>query len=275
MRNIVTLIVFLLLTFSAHAEMVSIKWQPSAYSVPWVPGNDYIDGHTFNFMNGTLEEKGKVKRDGELEAEMIVPKGTKGPIPFVVMLHGCSGMNKPLKNWSHEYGGRLVGAGYGVLILDSFSNRDIGPEGICGDPSQLEWARRRADDAYSALDWLVENGKADRKRVYVLGRSNGATTTLIIMNRKIGDIHKNFFAGGFSMQPSCLYMNNAEFYAPVYQFLAEKDQATSPVLCNTMATSDRPIPVQTKLWKGATHAYEDREPARVFKIAGKPIKMEY
>ena len=77
------------------------------------------------------------------------------------------------------------------------------------------------------------------------------------------------------MQPSCAYIKFVEFYAPVYQFLAEKDAACNPVVCADMAASNRPIPVQTKLWKGATHAYQDREPARVFTIAGKPIKMEY
>jgi hypothetical protein len=69
------------------------------------------------------------------------------------------------------------------------------------------------------------------KRVYVLGRSNGATTTLIIMNRAIGDLHEHMFAGGFAMQPSCYLMKSVEFYAPVRLFLAEKDEATSPVVC--------------------------------------------
>jgi hypothetical protein len=148
------LMILTLSTF-AHAEMVSIKWKPSQ-PVAWVPGNNYIDGHTFNFINDTIEEEGKIKRDGELQAELMVPKGIKVPIPFVLIMHGCSGMNVTLKKWAHEYGRKLVEAGYGVLILDSFTTRGVGPEGICSDFSQLEWARRRADDAYAALDWLIE-----------------------------------------------------------------------------------------------------------------------
>jgi hypothetical protein len=144
----------------AQAEMVSIKWKPSA-PIAWVPGNDFIDGYSANFKNATVEEKGKTQKAGELEAEVIIPRGTKGPIPFVIMLHGCSGMNPTLKKWAHEYGGKFVGAGYGVLILDSFGPRGVVGNGICDDPSQLQWARRRVDDAYSALDWLIETGKAD------------------------------------------------------------------------------------------------------------------
>jgi dienelactone hydrolase len=244
---------FALLNFSsAHAEMVKIKWNPTNFSSPWVPGNDYIDGWTKNFMNGTVEERGKTQPDGELDAEIIVPKAKKGPLPFVMMLHGCSGLSNLVKKSAHEYASRLVAAGYGVLILDSFTTRGLARnEGICADPSQLDWARRRADDAYSALDYLIDRGLAISNGVFVIGRSNGATTTLLIMNQVIGDLHQHKFAAGFPMQPSCLYMNKVEFYAPVHQFLAEKDDATSPVLCTAMASSSRKIPVKTTIFKGA------------------------
>jgi dienelactone hydrolase len=249
---------------SANAEMVKIPWHTSTQSAPWIPGNEYIDGWSQNFMNGTVEEKRRVKADGELQAEMMRPHGSNGPLPFVVLLHGCTGVNQTARNWAGDYGGRLVRAGYGVLVLDSFSSRGLGPDGICSDPSQLDWARRRADDAYAALDWLIGQKFANPRRVYVLGRSNGATTTLIIMNRVLGDLHEHMFAAGFAMQPSCYLMKNVEFYAPVHLFLAEKDEATSPVLCGQMADSKRSIPVRTILWKAAYHAFQDHEPIHMF-----------
>jgi dienelactone hydrolase len=253
---------FIVLFFSpANAEMVKIPWHTSTQSSPWIPGNDYIDGWSKNFMNGTIEEKRKIEADGKLQAEMIRPHGTKGPIPFVLMLHGCAGVGEARAS---DYGSKLVGAGYGILVLDSFTTRGLGPDGICSDPSQLDWARRRADDAYAALDWLIAQGIADPKHVYVLGRSNGATTTLIIMNRVLGDLHEHVFAAGFAMQPSCYLMKNVEFYAPVHLFLAEKDEATSPVLCGQMAESKRAIPVQTVLWKGAYHAFQDHYSIHMF-----------
>jgi dienelactone hydrolase len=270
---LVWLIVVLESAIPARAEIVSIKWKSSA-PVTWIPGNDFIDGYTPNFLDGTVEEKGKTKKDGELEAELIVPKRTTGPIPFVIMMHGCS-LLQAVKTWAHEYASRLVGAGYGVLILDSFGPRGVGIGGICADPSQLNWARRRADDAYSALDWLIETGKADPSRVYVLGRSNGGASSLIVMNKKIGAIQKNKFAGAFVMQPSCAYLKFVEFYAPVHLYLAEKDTAANPAICADMAASNRPIPVQVKIWKGVTHSYEDRGPPRTYPIAGKVVKLEY
>jgi dienelactone hydrolase len=255
-----SLLIVILLANPSCAETVRIQWHSSAHSAPWVPGNDYIDGWTNNFMNGTVEERGRVQLDGELEAEILLPKGAKPPVPFVVMLHGCSGMNRTLRAWAVDYGSRILAAGYGIMVLDSFKTRGVGPDGICNDPSQLEWARRRADDAYSALDYLLQRGLAHPKQVYVLGRSNGATTTLITMNQTVGDLHQHRFAGGFAMQPSCRYMEKVQFYATVRLYLAEKDEATSPALCLTMAASSRTNPVSSTVWKGADHAFEDREP---------------
>ncbi len=62
--------------------MVKIPWHTSAQSLPWIPGNEYIDGRSKNFMDGTVEEKGKVKAEGELSADIMRPQGAKGPDPL-------------------------------------------------------------------------------------------------------------------------------------------------------------------------------------------------
>jgi hypothetical protein len=72
-----------IVSLAAHAEAVKIKWNAGNYSQPWdTGGSGYIDGWTKNFMNGTVEERGNTTLDGFLEAEIIKPKGAKGPIPF-------------------------------------------------------------------------------------------------------------------------------------------------------------------------------------------------
>jgi dienelactone hydrolase len=251
------------ISLSAAAETVKIKWNAGNYSNPWDTGaSGYIDGWTKNFMNGTVEERGKTTLNGFLNAEIASPKRANGPVPFVIVLHGCSGVNAVTNTWAQRLISELVPRGYGVLVLDSFKSRGVA--NICSDPSQLGWARRRTDDAYSALDYLIETGRALPKKVYVVGGSNGATTTLIIMNQVLGDLHSHTFAGGFALQPSCLYMKNVEFYAPVRQFLAEKDKACNPALCTAMAAASRRISVKTELFKGAYHAFEYKQSARIF-----------
>ncbi len=257
------LIIMLLFFVSpSHAELVKIKWNagdPIRSSEPWLitDGGGYINGWSKNFVDGTIEEHRRIVSDGVLNAEIIKPKGIKGPIPFVVLLHGCSGMNPLLWKWARNYADTIVAQGYGALILDSFTTRNV--QDICTDPSQLNWARRRADDAYSALDYLIDNNLAVPERVFVLGRSNGATTSLIIMNKRVGDLHRNKFAGAFLLQPSCLYMRTAEFYGPLRLYLAEKDDATSPTLCLAMkAGMERKTLIEAIVFKDAFHGFEDK-----------------
>lgn len=264
----ILLVIFLFVCTAAHAEMVKIQWSPgdpSRSSEPWLTtdGGGYINGWSANFMDGTVEERAKVRPDGFLEAKIIKPSKAAGALPFVVLLHGCSGMTQQLWNWAHDYANAMVAQGYGVLILDSFTTRGV--KGICSDPSQLNWARRRADDTYAALNYLISTKQAIPDKVFVVGRSNGATTTLIIMNQRIGDLHRNKFAGAFLLQPSCLYMRTVEFYGPLRLFLAEQDDATSPKLCLDMvAGRKRQTLLEAKVFKGAYHGFEDKVPFHKF-----------
>ncbi len=261
-------IVLLLSSSPAFAEMIKIKWSAgdvARSSEPWLTtdGGGYVNGWSKNFMDGTVEERGKVVSEGFLSGEIVKPKGAKGPIPFVILLHGCSGMTQQLWNWAREYASAIVAQGYGALILDSFTTRNV--SGICTDPSQLNWARRRADDAYSALDHLIDNGLAKPDKIFVVGRSNGATTSLIIMNKRIGELHKNRFAGAFLLQPSCLYMRSVEFYGPLRLYLAEKDDATSAPLCLAMKNGlARTTILEATVYKDAYHGFEDKVPIHKF-----------
>jgi dienelactone hydrolase len=66
----------------------------------------------------------------------------------------------------------------------------------------LHWGRRRADDAYSALDYLIEKMLAKPDEVYIMGHSNGGTATLVSMTKKEAD-HKHQFTGAFVVASSC------------------------------------------------------------------------
>ncbi|MFX9597088.1 hypothetical protein ABTO83_20050, partial [Acinetobacter baumannii] len=74
--------------------------------------------------------------------ETMLPDNTSGPIPFVVLMHGCMGMTSVTSAWVHKVGHALNDQGVGVLILDSFTTRKV--EKSCGYPD-LHWGRRRAD----------------------------------------------------------------------------------------------------------------------------------
>lgn len=66
---VIFLFIFLFVSTAAQAEMVKIPWSPgdpSRSSEPWLTtdGGGYIDGWSANFMDSTVEERGKVNAGG-------------------------------------------------------------------------------------------------------------------------------------------------------------------------------------------------------------------
>src|SRR5256885_1624911 len=56
--------------------------------------------------------------------------------------------------------------------------------------------------AYSALDYLIEKKLAKADEIYLMGYSNGGTTTLVSMTTQEAD-HPHHFAAAFAVAPGC------------------------------------------------------------------------
>jgi len=217
-------------------------------------------GLTNNFLNGAPEENGKVQRDGFLLAEIDLPK-LKKPVPFIIIMHGCTGVKDPAAKWSSRLANSFTALGYGVLILDSFSTRHV--SSVCGD-ANYHWAIRRVEDAYSALDYLVGNKLANPDEVFVLGRSNGALAAIMITEDYEVRDHQNHFAGAFAISPTCIGLENSTVAIPTVIFTGDKDQAAvEPKYCESLNRSIG-SPVQVIEFKGVYHGYEDIDAHSVF-----------
>ncbi len=74
-------------------EKIQVKWNGNyPHNNERTFSESYQLGWSKNFMNGFPEENGVVQRDGFLPAELFKPNGS-GPFPFVVLMHGCGGMD--------------------------------------------------------------------------------------------------------------------------------------------------------------------------------------
>lgn len=155
------------------------------------------------------EEFAEVQKEGELNAFIYSPKDVRGPTPFVILLHGCGGLGTEAKEWAAHVATLLNKEGVGVLALDSFTTRYV--DRTCG-PADLHWGRRRADDAYSALDYLIEKKLANE--VYLMGYSNGGTTTLVSMTTQEAD-HPHHFAAAFAVPQVAALRYSIPHYIPV------------------------------------------------------------
>ena len=181
----------------------------------------------------------------------------------MIVMHGCGGMDTVTKEWAHHVADVLTPEGFGVLVLDSYTTRYV--DNSCGMPD-FHWGRRRADDAYSALDYLIENKLAKPDEVYLMGYSNGGMATFISMTKKEED-HKYRFAAGFSIAPNCLPMSvkYGDFYGPMIVFIGDQDNANIPAPCHEMMKKKRAVPLQLVEYKGANHGFLMKAPDRRIK----------
>ncbi|TQF29739.1 hypothetical protein UNPA324_09015 [Bradyrhizobium sp. UNPA324] len=259
------LLIFVLFSTAASAEQVRIPWKgdyPHNSNKPWSKNNLYDSGFSKNFKNGAPEEFGEIQKDGELNAFIYSPRETKGPVPFVVVLHGCDGLSTLTKEWTQHVADVLNEHGIGALVLDSFTTRYV--DNTCG-LADLHWARRRSDDAYSALDYLIEKKLTRADEIYIMGYSNGATTALVSMTSQEID-HMHHFAAGFAIAPGCSpsLQNSAVYTRPIVIFMGDQDDANDPKWCLELAKKTRSVPVQMIEYRGANHGFPVNAPAHDF-----------
>jgi dienelactone hydrolase len=263
-------LVFVLVTLISTAALadppeVKIPWKgdhPYNSSKHWSKDNPYDSGFSRNFKNGAPEEFGEVQKDGELNAFIYPPKEANGPVPFVILLHGCDGLGTLSKEWAAHVANVINPQGVGVLVLDSFTTRYV--DRTCG-PADLHWGRRRADDAYSALDYLINNKLAKTGEVYLMGYSNGGTSTLVSMTTQEAD-HSHHFAAAFAVAPGCSpsLQHSAVYTGPIIVFMGDQDDANNPERCRELAKRKRSVPVQMIEYRGANHGFPVNAPAHDF-----------
>lgn len=226
----------------------------------WSKDNPYDSGFSKNFKNGAPEEFGDVKKDGELNGYVYTPQGATGPVPFFVVMHGCEGYGTPAKEWGAHLSDVLGKEGIGVLMLDSYTSRYV--DRSCGLADQ-HWGRRRADDAYSALAYLIEKKLAKPNEVYVMGYSNGGLASMFAMTRKLDD-HPYHFAAGFPIVPNCLsvYTKFGDYSGPMIVFVGDQDDANPPASCHEMMKKKRATPIQLIEYTGANHGFFENVPTK-------------
>ena len=103
-------------------------WAPaqSMGSVPWRPGN------ADHFQTGAAEERQARSEQGTLPVTIYRPVG-EGPVPFVVLLHGCGVLQyeSVWTRWVQPWVELFREHGLGTAVVDS----DLNPSAaVPGDP---------------------------------------------------------------------------------------------------------------------------------------------
>lgn len=164
-----------------------------------------------------------------------------GPAAAVLLLHGCNGASQTtgVNPRPDKMASLLQEKGYAVLMLDSFSGRDL--QEICSVPLSKRTLspRMRAEDARHALDWLKTRKEVDGDRLGVIGWSHGATSILALLGQKQASVR---VAVGFF--PSCssyLLREKFQVSAPLLLLVGEDDDWTPAEPCRALvAKADQP-----------------------------------
>jgi dienelactone hydrolase len=144
-----------------------------------------------------------------LNAAVFRPEG-KGPFPAIVALHGCGGLGsgktggkaEPLSARHQDWGVRLAGLGFIVVMPDSFGSRGLGSQCTTSSRSVLP-GRERIRDAAGARLWLQAQPDVDPAQVSLLGWSNGGSTVLYAVSRTARQFPGPDFRKAVAFYPGC------------------------------------------------------------------------
>lgn len=133
---------------------------------PWISEDDMADIKPIKYQS----------RDGlTIHGYLTLPKGVEAKnLPVVVNPHGGP--------WARDYWGFnpevqfLANRGYAVLQMNFRGSTGYGRE--FWEKSFKQWGQSMQDDVTDGVNWLIEQGIADKDRVAIYGASYGGYATL-------------------------------------------------------------------------------------------------
>ena len=209
---------------------------------------------------------------------LTVPEG-EGPFPAALLLSGCDGPRDNLETWAQA----LAGAGWASIVVDSH-----GPRGftefelwrlVCA--GQLLNGAERAGDIAVALADARAMPQVDESRLALIGASHGGWAILEYLSMADhGQVPPTLTGwpegappldgvqAALLLYPYCGGLSRASRRGwrsdlPVLFLLAEGDWITRERPCRKLAAQEarRGLPVQTHVYEGVTHGFDQQEKA--------------
>ena len=186
-----------------------------------------------------------------LHALALPPPPHLAPYPAVLLLHGCSGIERNIPMWQAF----LSSKGYASAAVESFQRRGV--QEICTNFNRVQ-QRERLNDAYTALTEMAARTDIDPKRIVVMGFSNGGGTVLGAMNRMIEAQlppgHARFIAG-IALYPDCSAFGAVPMTAPILTLIGGADDLTPASLFERLS-QQWGATFQTIVYPGAHHSFD-------------------
>lgn len=224
--------------FSVGAAADAAKTE--IYALPTITLTDQ------QFLNGVKDGKSET-----ITGELRLPTMGTARVPAMVIVHGSGGILGNEDHWARI----LNDMGIAAFVLDMFTPRGISSVGA--DQTQLG-SLTMINDAYRALDRLVQHPRIDGGRIGILGGSRGGRAALYAAMKRFQRMH------GTAGREFAVYL---PFYAPCYtEYIADEDVSDNPIRLFHGAEDDG-VPI------GACRSYVERlrqhgKDVRLFEYAG-------
>ncbi len=120
--------------------------------------------------------------DRELYGELLLPKGLRGPLPTVICSHGINGSYRYFRAYA---GMSLAMSGFAVCCYDFFGGSDRSKSG--GRMTDMT-VFSECDDLSAVVDSIRMLDTTDRKKLFLLGESQGGMVSAIVAARRAQDV---------------------------------------------------------------------------------------
>ncbi|MEP5762972.1 MAG: dienelactone hydrolase family protein [Halieaceae bacterium] len=196
--------------------------------------------------------------------QVFLPEA-EGPRPAVLFFHGCGGLSENTVPRAEA----ATAAGYVAIVLDSLTPRQIAWQDNC-DGRVLQGPERAAD-ILVALAYARQLATVDPGQLYIVGYSHGAWTALEslafynALPPGLTDSPGQHLAGVKAIVAWYPYCGFAADYVggwqpdiPVLMMLAEKDQITDPLPCQSFAEQQAAAGKSIELitYPGVSHGFD-------------------
>src|SRR5882757_3975887 len=196
-----------------------------------------------------------------LHAQLYKPDG-EGPFPTVIALHSCGGLGghaEPVLARYRDWVEQLLKAGHAVVLPDSYSSRELGPQ--CRIKERRVLARReRLADIVATRRWLAQQAWVAQDRVSLIGWANGASALLWAVRPQSGRNDGPDFRSAVAFYPDCRISAGLGWSArvPTLLLIGAKDDISSPSACRQMVEGARGRSALTRIeiYPGAPHDFD-------------------
>lgn len=209
---------------------------------------------------------------GKSFAEPALPKyylelpKSKPLYPLVVIAHGCGGLTKNGYRNSQEWAKWFQEHNFATVIVDSWSNRDVG--NVCEMPGRLAnlLLPMRVEDVYAVVADINKQHPINPEQIFLIGGSHGGRLAYEILTpnhaQQMGEKYSVRFAGAVGLYPGCSpQMINEPTKSPLLLIVGEVDDWTLPKYCYDLARSAKfsstpGFDIEMKSIQGAGHSFD-------------------